>query len=259
MEIRHVDAQPPAPWVGTQPIRFCGQPALFGAPKAFSFGTTTSTTSTGFGFGSGSTNSFGSTTGSTGFGFGSGSTSAFGSNTGSSFGFGSPAPSSFGFSATTPSSTFGSTTGTFSFNQQAQQPTASLFGSSFATTTSAPTVQTTSSQNLDKLVQMQTAFGKLLFLYRKTNFLKGFWKLNDEFCKLLNVLPAVLQTAIPSVSMEVLATFIALAYLEVHFGSFKDEWSLLAQKAKNWLVKQQQPYDQNFAKAKEFVEKYVKK
>jgi len=78
---------------------------------------------------------------------------------------------------------------------------------------------------LDRFTQLQTA--------------GGFWRLDDNIANIVGKTLSLLQSSQPTgCTQDAWATAIAICFLEKSFAVMKDEWSMIADKARKWLKKE---------------------
>ena len=80
---------------------------------------------------------------------------------------------------------------------------------------------------------------------------EGFWGL--DVLQLLNFVPPFISYHIK----QICATVCALAYMEIKFPSRRDEWELVAKKAKAWLKHQKLPNEVNLDELKKDTSDYI--
>jgi hypothetical protein len=70
----------------------------------------------------------------------------------------------------------------------------------------------------------------------------GSWAMDDEFARAVSIKFRDLKRAVreatgdPEIARRALATAIAITWLERHAGDTRDEWVMLAEKARRWLA-----------------------
>ncbi|KAF7257481.1 hypothetical protein EG68_07090 [Paragonimus skrjabini miyazakii] len=87
----------------------------------------------------------------------------------------------------------------------------------------------------------------------------GSWELNEELAKSLEIRLETLKSTLPkswpshasaSVTNTVWATAVIIAYFELRLAEQKDEWELLIDKARRWLLDQALAFDKDVTVAK---------
>jgi len=82
----------------------------------------------------------------------------------------------------------------------------------------------------------------------------GSWSVSDEICSLLKLDKSKLKSSIPKETTEIQwLTAIIIAFLEIVYISHKDEWELIADKTKTYLLTSKAPNDL-IAQAKSFCQ-----
>ncbi|KAF5397219.1 hypothetical protein PHET_09779 [Paragonimus heterotremus] len=87
----------------------------------------------------------------------------------------------------------------------------------------------------------------------------GSWELNEELAKLLEIRLETLRSTLPkswpshasvNVTNTVWATAVIIAYFELRLTEQKDEWELLTDKARRWLLDQALAFDKDVTVAR---------